>query len=82
MKKTTLIAMCIFCTSLSFGQNLPKTDSTTFYRHKSDSLSRAYKNLIKLDNLRKASAIHDCKIVQHNPTQAKFIVGWISRDLK
>lgn len=57
-------------------------DSCAYYRVKSDSLSRVYKNLVKLDNLRRVSALKHARIVQKNPSQAKFIVGWINRDLR
>ncbi len=57
-------------------------DSATFYKHKSDSLNKAYKNLVKLDNLRAVSVLKHAKIVRANPSQAKFIVGWVTRDLR
>jgi len=57
-------------------------DSCSYYRAKSDSFQRAYKNLVKLDNLRRVSAMRHAIIVSNNHDQAKFIKGWIKRDLR
>lgn len=81
MKNTILIlALCIFSGYPLHAQGI--CDSSIYYKRKSDSLNRQYKNLIKLDNLRRVSVLKHAKIVRANPTQAKFIVGWVDRDLR
>ena len=77
MRKTLITTIFLMSAIWSYGQ-----DSCAIYRAKADSFQRAYKNLVKLDNLRRVSVLKHARIVQHNPSQAKFIVGWATRDLR